>query len=69
MEDVEADLNMLWRLKSLWVTVCVDGVLEVDSGFEGEKPNMPSKGLRRFVSLRVMGGGSWSGVRSIAEVD
>lgn len=60
MEDVDADLNMLWRLKSLWVTVCVDGVLEVDSGFEGEKPNMPSKGFRRLVSLRVrvMGGGS-----------
>lgn len=64
MEDVDADLNMLCRLKSLWVTVCVDGekeegVLEVESGgFEGEKPNMPSKGLRRLVSLRVMGGGS-----------
>lgn len=61
MEDVDADLNMLWRLKSLWVTVCVEfRVLEVESGLEGEKLNMPSKGFRRLVSLRVrvMGGGS-----------
>ena len=33
MEDVEADLNMLWRLKSLWVTVWVDGDRE-EGGLE-----------------------------------
>ena len=37
MEDVEADLNMLWRLKSPLVTVRVDGerdetILEAESG-------------------------------------
>jgi hypothetical protein len=65
MEDVEADLNMLERLKNLLVTVWVDGVMEgvtervsgAGAGV-GAEPKRPSKGLRRLVSLRVMGGGS-----------
>jgi hypothetical protein len=64
MEDVEEDFIMLRRLKSLFVTVWVDGVMEAVieavSGAEGadEEPKMPSKGLRRLVSLRPMDGGS-----------
>ena len=57
MEDVDADFIMLCRLKSLPVTVWVDGVMEAASGAggEGEKPKRPSKGLRRLVSLRPGG--------------
>jgi hypothetical protein len=61
MEDVEADLNMLWRLKSLLVLVWED-VVEVVSvaGAEEEAPKMRSSGFRRLASVRVMatGGGA-----------
>jgi hypothetical protein len=60
MEVVEADFIMLLRLNSLLVTVWVDGAMEEGvieaasgAGAEGEKPKMPSKGLRRLVILRV----------------
>ena len=77
MEDVEEDFIILRRLKSLFVTVWVDGAMEeavsgvgAEAGVEGEKPKMPSKGLRRLESLRVRGGVSCSaGWSCIAEVD
>jgi hypothetical protein len=56
---------MLWRLKSLFVTVWVDaameeGAMEAVSGRDavGEKPKIPSKGLRRLVNLRAKDGRS-----------
>jgi hypothetical protein len=65
MEDVEGDLNMLWRLKSLLVIVWVEGarvegVMEAVSGrvAGGERPKRPSKAFRLLVSLRAMGGTS-----------
>jgi hypothetical protein len=79
MDDVEEDFIMLRRLKSLLVTVRVDGAMEeavsgvgaeAEAEAEGEKPKMPSKGLRRLVSLRVRDGTSCSaGWTGIADVD
>jgi hypothetical protein len=80
MEDVEEDFIMLRRLKSLLVTVRVDGAMEeavsgvgAEAEAEGEKPKMPSKGLRRLVSLRLRDGTScsagWTGWTGIADVD
>jgi hypothetical protein len=81
MEDVEEDFIMLRRLKSLLVTVRVDGAMEeavsgvgaeaeAEAEAEGEKPKIPSKGLRRLVSLRVRDGTSCSaGWTGIADVD
>ena len=77
MEDVEGDFIILRRLKSLFVTVWVDGAMEeavsrvgAEAGVEGEKPKMPSKGLRRLVVLRVRRDASCSvGWSCTAEVD
>jgi hypothetical protein len=77
MDDVEEDFIILRRLKILFVTVWVDGAMEeavsgvgAEAGVEGEKPKMPSKGLRRLVSLRLRGDGSCSaGWSCTAEVD